>query len=377
MPDRAPDSLAPPGPTTIEISLFGPGYGESMAVHLGLGEWLVVDSCVTGDKKMPAALRYLSDIGVDAAMAVKLVVATHWHDDHIRGMATLFRACTAARFACSAALRHEDFFTLAMAADRHCMMETSGVGEFLGVLRELERRKTAPRWATENRTLLARGGELPGHVEALSPSDPAVTRALQSIGQLSGDGALPKRRLAAPERNEGAVVLMVAVGSTRLLLGADLLDARAPDRGWNAVIAATRQDRRPAQVYKVAHHGAASADPPRIWSESLVDQPVAILTPFVRGKQAIPTSRDIRRLREHTARLYATARSADERMEFERGPVGRTKREVLRSGRKIMMSPGHVRVRLNQDAAGGRVDLFDGAVALGTERAGELAASPF
>lgn len=28
----------------IEVSLLGPGYGESVVVHMGGGEWMVVDS---------------------------------------------------------------------------------------------------------------------------------------------------------------------------------------------------------------------------------------------------------------------------------------------------------------------------------------------
>jgi len=29
----------------IEVSVFGPGYGESILVHLGAGKWVIVDSC--------------------------------------------------------------------------------------------------------------------------------------------------------------------------------------------------------------------------------------------------------------------------------------------------------------------------------------------
>jgi hypothetical protein len=252
------------------------------------------------------------------------------------------------------------------------MDESSGAGEFLGVLRELESRGAAPTWAAENRTLWARAGELPCHIEALSPSDAAVTRALQSIGQMSRAGGAPKRRIPAPERNDGAVVIMLEVGDSRVLLGSDLLDSSSPDQGWNAVLASPRRSGGgKARVYKVAHHGAASADSPKIWSDLLTDQPVAVLTPFVRGNRALPTNRDIKRLRQLTAHLYATARSASSRMEFERGPVGRTKREVLRSGRKIGTSTGHVRIRMGLDGADGRVDLYGDAIALGTAPAGE------
>src|SRR5260370_27238866 len=69
-------------PAELEVSLFGPGVGECVVVHLGLGEWLVVDSCVDPVSRKPVALNYLSELHVDVGKAVKQVVAKHWHDDH-------------------------------------------------------------------------------------------------------------------------------------------------------------------------------------------------------------------------------------------------------------------------------------------------------
>lgn len=33
----------------FELTLIGPGYGESVVVHLGRGLWMIVDSCVDSD----------------------------------------------------------------------------------------------------------------------------------------------------------------------------------------------------------------------------------------------------------------------------------------------------------------------------------------
>ena len=78
-----------PASDEIEVSLFGPGYGECVLIHLGLGEWLVVDSCVNQYAGGTPALDYLQTIGVDIAHAVVIVTASHWHDDHIRGLSAL------------------------------------------------------------------------------------------------------------------------------------------------------------------------------------------------------------------------------------------------------------------------------------------------
>ena len=75
-----------PSKDEVEVTLLGPGYGESIVVHFGQGEWIIVDSCIN-DAREPQALEYLRAIGVEPDEAVSLIVATHWHDDHIRGMA--------------------------------------------------------------------------------------------------------------------------------------------------------------------------------------------------------------------------------------------------------------------------------------------------
>lgn len=37
--------MDPPDAQEMEITLFGPGYGESVVVHLGDQHWFIVDSC--------------------------------------------------------------------------------------------------------------------------------------------------------------------------------------------------------------------------------------------------------------------------------------------------------------------------------------------
>ena len=54
--------------------------------------------------------RYLESIGLNPGQVVNLIVATHWHDDHIRGLARLVSECKEATFSCAAALCREDFF---------------------------------------------------------------------------------------------------------------------------------------------------------------------------------------------------------------------------------------------------------------------------
>src|SRR5215813_8685763 len=91
------NASARPATNQVEVDLFGPGYGESILVHLGANRWLIVDSCTEVAGGKPAALEYLDRIGVDASTSVLYLVATHWHDDHVSGFAAQVERCKAAR----------------------------------------------------------------------------------------------------------------------------------------------------------------------------------------------------------------------------------------------------------------------------------------
>jgi glyoxylase-like metal-dependent hydrolase (beta-lactamase superfamily II) len=75
-----------------EVTLIGTGggYGESIVIHLGNQEWAVIDSCVNPNTKESLPLEYLKSINVDIANEVKLILISHWHDDHIKGISQLY-----------------------------------------------------------------------------------------------------------------------------------------------------------------------------------------------------------------------------------------------------------------------------------------------
>ena len=71
--------LTGPSPDELEICLFGPrrAYGESVIVHTGAGNWIVVDSCRESKEQKPAPLAYLESIGVDSG-TIGRCVALAW-----------------------------------------------------------------------------------------------------------------------------------------------------------------------------------------------------------------------------------------------------------------------------------------------------------
>ena len=86
----------PPSRDEIEISIFGPGIGEAIVIHVGDNEWLIVDSCIDRISRTPIATKYLRDLNVSLSSSVRLFVVTHWHDDHIRGASAILGECESA-----------------------------------------------------------------------------------------------------------------------------------------------------------------------------------------------------------------------------------------------------------------------------------------
>lgn len=273
-------------------------------MHLGENQWLIVDSCQDDDGRHPA-LDYLRAMHVDAADAVKLVVATHWHDDHVRGMAEVVGTCDAAKFACSDALSPKELVQAIGAFTPPAWGSlTSGVEEMRGVFERLVAR--APRaeamWVVETRPLYQRGGAVPCRVVALSPSDKMVRTTRETIAGLLAQGTTG--RVPAPNLNLGAVVLLVEVGDAAMLLGSDLQEV--PGSGWTAVLSCLTGGERQCEIFKVPHHGSVNGHLEKVWKTMVTPEPQAVLCPHHNGRNHLPTPADLERLCQ-LAKLHLTS----------------------------------------------------------------------
>lgn len=343
--------LSSPGNDDIEISLFGAGYGEAIAVHLGAGEWLLVDSCLDDESHTPVQISYLQSIGVDVATDVKLILASHWHDDHVRGISQTIESCSSARFCCSQAMNRLEFLELVKLHEPGSMSSNSGVREFHGILDVLERRgagRSTTQWALADRCLYRRpvNGLVPDcEVYCLSPSDTAVSQAFLRWGTMLTESVGPVRRVPAENPNYAAVVLWVRVGTRIVLLASDLENTAQNGTGWAAVLSSTGRPTGRAAVVKVSHHGSQSGDHPGVWSTLLDPKPVAVLTPFSRGRHQLPTPADIDRLEGQSSRAFITAPPRLRRSRRRSGFVARTLRETTRYVREANPPTGHIRLR--------------------------------
>ena len=329
-------TLASPRRDEVEVSLFGPGYGESVLVHAGEGQWLVVDSCLGADGES-AVLSYLRGIDIDPSTAVKLIVATHWHDDHIRGLERLVTACSSARFCCPIALKTDEFLSVAAGLARrdHSILGRS-VSEIHAVFTTLRQERRNPVWATANRRVVRSAHY---DVWSLSPDDLAFSSFVRSVASLVLQPIGQPGVGRAARRNDVSVALWVRCGDAVLLLGADV-----EKRGWLAILDSAERPRSRASVFKVPHHGSSNADVEETWHQLLEAEPVAILAPWRLGRSALPGKSDIKRILSHTPHAYASARSAS-RTAKRHGMVAKTLRSAKVRMRGEAGSPGMVRLR--------------------------------
>ena len=301
--------MSHPSDDELEVSVFGPGIGESIAVHLGRRQWIIVDSCCDTDDE-PAAITYLEDIGVDTASEVKLIVASHWHDDHIRGISKVYSKCFAARFSCAGVLRKDEFCTLVVAYGEDPMIKHKGVREFYRIFCEMqelpsEDPRRNPIWALENKTLLHEDGRY--SVKALSPSDEAVTQALQDMSAFLPKDNEPTRNLISENANHAAVVLSVTLGIWNILLASDLQHTANPLLGWTAIVNSPGRTKSKAALLKIPHHGSETGNAPGIWTDLVCHRPLGVVTPYNRGVTKLPTKKSLKLLSKSCSQLYYTA----------------------------------------------------------------------
>ena len=363
----------PPEPQEFEISVFGPGYGECVVLHLGEGQWGVVDSCLDPITKRPAALHYLESLGQDVESSVRFIIATHWHDDHMQGISKVFHQTKAAVFSCTEVVQERDFIEVLGAwGESHSLPGGSGIDELHGILAELNNRQPgtrypSPRRASANKVLWERSMQPSVKVKALSPSDAAVMTAIAQLQRASPDFSKVRRRLPNLKPNDASVVLSVQVGTYHVLLGSDLEVRTDRGLGWLAIVDEIEMEAKSHQVFKAAHHGSPNGDSDEVWEQMLIPQPWVATTPFVSGNVQLPSVNDCRRILNRTSNAYLTAPPHPVKFHDPNRAVERTVHEATLSSQIVPGKYGLVRLRkrINEpSAAAWQVELFGHAMSM-------------
>ncbi len=336
-----------PHPAEIEVTLIGPGYGESVVVHLGDGEWLIVDSCIdtTDVHKTVVPLRYLQRLGVRVEQAVKYIVVSHWDDDHARGIGDIVDACPLAHLVCSKVFPSDKFAGFVEALSIGSAATDGGaVRNFRKVLNCLVARGQPILRAAPGRRLCSNPV-----IQSWSPSDHDDTEFLYYVAQEHPKAGQPLRKAILGTGNLTSVVLSIDWPESSVLLGADMETSSDPRRGWGAIIAETQRIGGwvKGDLVKIPHHGSHTAHDDRMWNTLLHPNPISLVAPFGKGRVASrpPTSGDIRRIRERSRMMFVTAKRSSSKLPGRDVAVIRSLREgmITLTSRKIPIGMARLR----------------------------------
>lgn len=337
----------------LEVSIFGAGYGEAIVIHVGDGRWIAIDSL--GSSSRSITRDYLEALGVDIASQLDLIVATHWHDDHIRGIADLFEASVAAEFVFPQAMLKDEFIRFAAAFQGQSSKSfSSGVDEFGKVIEIAEKRmlpntKWPLRFSADGYVAYRKGVGTLSHgqvvsFEALSPSHFDVAAFLARV---SGVTPQPRVMRRAPTygRNDVSSAFFLLIGEDAVLLGADVENGTHVNSGWNAILSSSTLPDVKAKLVKVPHHGGLSGHHASMWTNLASAEPIATLTPWAKGRGKLPTPSDIARIAGLACSSFSTGPSASEKEVTQPSIVAKVLAKDKIKLTRVGTALGHVRHR--------------------------------
>lgn len=295
-----------------EINLLGTGggYGESLVIHIGNNEWVIIDSCQdpTSGKSIP--LTFLASRGVDLTN-VKLIVCTHWHDDHIRGIAEILENSPNAVFSFARANDLKKFLQLVSIDLEKLKKITSNSStiEFNRCLEIISLRKSTIKNSEVDKLLYSTILETSKiEIFSLSPSELSNQIFDKEISSLIEGYSALNKRLISQSPNERSVVLLLKLGNHNILLGADLQVGNNPKLGWldianNSQVVKVSEK---SKYFKIPHHGSENGHNADVWTKLLINKPIATLTPWNK-KGKLPKKEMLDKYIQLTKELYITS----------------------------------------------------------------------
>ncbi|WP_404359893.1 MBL fold metallo-hydrolase [Methylotuvimicrobium sp. KM1] len=337
-------SLAP-AKNEIEVTLLGPGYGESVVIHIGGNKWVIIDSCIDIDSKKCSPLEYLKSINVDPNNIV-LIIASHWHDDHVKGLSELVKVSKNAKFCCSTALTSDEFIAnVTRFEENNPYVFSSGVEEYKKILTELATKEANPIRAITNRRIYQSKPEDAHNCEiwSLSPSDKEIDLFLQEIKNIIPIEHEYSRRMSVT-RNNVSVVVHIKIEDHIFLLGSDLEETKDQQTGWSVIVESNEKPLAKANVFKIPHHGSITGHSDAVWNEMIEKNAYSILTPYNKGRK-LPSQLDVNRIVSFCENAYSTVKNLSVKRKKRTPTVEKMIKKNIMDLRSIRCSTGRIRIR--------------------------------
>lgn len=356
-----------PTNSEVEITLIGTGggYGESIILKIGIDSWIIIDSCINPFSNEPLAIEYLQTIGIDFSK-VKLVVCTHWHNDHIKGLANVLSRCPNAEF-CFSAVNDLNKFLLLCELDYTKMLKggsISSTNEFADCLEIINKRGTYFTRAQCDLVLkMVKEANVEFSLYAMSPSPKTISDFDSEISQLITKFGERNTAIINKSPNDKSVALLLKFGEHRVVLGSDLEIGKNEHEGWRHIIKHSKViDEQKASLYKLPHHGSENGYLKDIFDILVNDNSVLKLTPF--KSSGLPREEMLEIYTKHSDRIYLTSNITVSKKPKKRdSAIEKVIERSVVSLTEVKFSHGIVRSRIDYLTPGAtwRTELFEGA----------------
>ncbi|MFQ5455358.1 MAG: MBL fold metallo-hydrolase [Nitrospirota bacterium] len=302
----------PPSNDTIEITLFGPGRGESILLFIPEIGWGVIDSCEfkqNGWTIVPP-LEYLKQYSVQE---LAFVVLTHLHEDHFMGMEKILSAFKkrirrVCRYDGDGVRELQTYWAKDTYAGSSVIQRASSLFE---VFKEAIKDGAKNLRLGENTILLqedkvlSNGKRFTAHIQALTPSGESIERYKDLLYRnLSPNKPIVK--LPDRDHNLIASALWISVGKLKILLGSDVENGINDQTGWRGVVNNPCVPDLRVHAIKVAHHGSKNAHYAPAWDLHKQKKTISLITPFFMSNPPLPADSDIVRIRRLSRRVGLT-----------------------------------------------------------------------
>jgi beta-lactamase superfamily II metal-dependent hydrolase len=295
--------------TEISVIGTGGGYGESIIVSINHEEYIIIDSCYNPSNKEILPIKFFESRGISFDK-VKLIVCTHWHDDHINGLSQVLELCVNSKFSFAKVNDVDKFFHLVtIDYGKNINGSNSSTVEFNKCIRICKNRGINPTFAHPDRLLYSNQFcSIPVQLFSLSPSDYSTQLFDLEIAKLIKDLLPNNVKLVLQTPNDRSVALLLKVGDHSALFGADLEVKNDRKLGWFDILdnSTTKDPSTKSSYFKIPHHGSENGFHNEIWQTLLVEKPVCTLTPYNK-KVKLPTDKMAQRYLALTKSLFITS----------------------------------------------------------------------
>lgn len=298
------DEIPPPKNNEFELTVFGPGFGESIVVYIPDLGWAVIDSCEFGpvNQRFVPPLQYLISRN---AQKLAFLVLTHPHKDHYKGMEQIIdhylgRIDRICRYA------GDGVRELGAYLVNRSIKGTPGAVSLAAVLKAF---KKAVDHGAESRRLGAMTQIIPR--KNASVNNISFEVEVLSLSPLAADEesyidilkeAFPKAKGQITEvpdhkHNLIASAIWILVGEVVVILGSDVEEGKTQSSGWRGVVGSVDAPDLCVKALKVSHHGSPNAHCKQAWEKHCERGEItSVVTPYDRGVLPRPSEEDIKRI---------------------------------------------------------------------------------